>query len=735
MATVFKAERSDQSVSQTVAIKILHSSLHSQESLIRFRMEQEILANLNHPNIAHFVDAGMTKDDNPYFIMEYVEGVSITEYCKKNELPKREKLQLFRQLCEAVCYAHRNLVVHRDLKPNNVFVNKDGKVKVLDFSIAKLLDPEFSDLTMVQTRAGTKLLSPTYCAPEQFLMDPITTATDVYTLGLILYEILSGKKAVKGEGKTLKEIENTICKSDFSRTLNYADDTELQAIILKATRKEPEYRYESAGQLLEDLTRYEESLPLLAQQDSFQYRLNKFVKRNRRVVGMMVIILITSAVLAGYHYKEITEQREISNLEAERARIVTDYLIDLFELANPVRNQQDTLTVFDMLEFGEDRIHALDNQPELQLSMTNALGQAHYKLGDYRKSYHYYSASDSLAKSLYPENHLEVLKTSLFLGDHHLMSRNYKEAYPYYQKAVKISEQILPSESYYRARSYKGFGSVLTHVNPDSAKTYLFDAIDIYSGNESYKSSLLGTMSRLGIYYRTREEFLKAEKIYTEMDSISKSDETGLLSDKQMLVNNNLGYLNVKLQNFERALEYYLKAYDLASRTFGKSHPNTLQIAKNIRSLYGRQGKLKELEQQSYMILELVKENYGYEHWSTASELGSMAIVQLRLSNVQSAYEYAVESFELNKKVLGNNHDWTLVSEITNSLIQLDYKRNQDSKYQFEAALSKLSRKIKDDGITMSAESNLNTKISNLEAHSTTDLSREIKLVNGLLTQ
>ncbi|MDR9414848.1 MAG: serine/threonine-protein kinase, partial [Gracilimonas sp.] len=377
MATVFKAERSDKSIQQSVAIKILHSSLHSQESLIRFRMEQEILANLNHPNIAHFVDAGVTEDSNPYFIMEYVDGVSVLEYCTQNQLGKGQKLQLFRQLCGAIRFAHRNLVVHRDLKPNNVFVNNDGQVKVLDFSIAKLLDPGFSDQTFLQTRAGTKLLSPTYCAPEQFEMDPITTATDVYTLGLVLYEILSGRKAMDGKNKTLKEIQASICSPDFSQTLHLQENSELSAIIMKATRKEPSYRYESASQLLEDLERYEKALPLIAQRDSVSYRITKFTKRNYKAVSIVLIIIFGSLLFGNYHLQQINEQRELAELEADKATAVTDYMVDLFEQANPKKNVGDTLSVFDLLELGKNRIQNFENQPEIRLRMLNTFGDAY----------------------------------------------------------------------------------------------------------------------------------------------------------------------------------------------------------------------------------------------------------------------------------------------------------------------------------------------------------------------
>lgn len=734
MATVFKAERSDKSIQQTVAIKILHSSLHSQESLIRFRMEQEILANLNHPNIAHFVDAGVTEDDNPYFIMEYVDGVSITEYCKENQLGTNQKLQLFRQLCEAVSFAHRNLVVHRDLKPNNVFVNKDEQVKVLDFSIAKLLDPGFSDQNFVQTRAGTKLLSPTYCAPEQFEMDPITTATDVYTLGLVLYEMLSGKKAIEGKNKTLKEIQTSICSPDFSKTLHLNEDSELSAIIMKATRKEPEYRYESAAQLLDDLKRYEKAVPLLAQRDSVSYRISKFAKRNYKAVSITLIIFLGSILFGNYHLQQINKQREFAELESDKATAVTDYMIDLFGLADPEKNANDTLNVFDLLELGKDRLPGLENQPEVLLKMLEVLGDANFDIGEVESASEFYILADSIANKTFSDNHIEILKTSLNLGEYYVYSRNYKSANPYLRKSLKISIENPSVHPVYRAASYLSLARSLVNTRPDSAEIYFLNSLEMYKKiSDNKNEQLTNVYLNLGVLYRTQEKYDQAVEVYAKADSLIQISDSGLIEDKAVIYNN-LGYLHMQLQNFELAKEYYRMAYEYYSAVYGDDHPNSITIAKNIRSVLERQGNLTELEKYSKNLLNLVENKYGYNHWQTASQLTSHALVSLILGKDLDAYEYAKKGNSIYVKVLGPNHDWTIDSEIRKNLLKLNNKRSKIALADFNESRNKLAAAIKQNEFTTSAESNLKSALDKIQKHSTKDLSKEVNLIRELLS-
>ncbi len=309
MGAVFLAERSDGEFQQKVALKIVRRSFAEKELERRFRRERQILASLNHPNIAQLHDGGISADGEPFLAMEYVKGVRIDEFCDANDISTNGRLKLFLAVCAAVSFAHQNLVVHRDLKPSNILVTKDGTPKLLDFGIAKLLDAEHSDET---TQTAYRAFTPEYASPEQITGEPITTASDVYSLGVLLDELLHGALYSDGEQTAVgkwheQESEdsekktvvtnvptNQEKKSQKSKIKNRKSiDSELKNVLAMARREEPIRRYASVAQFAEDIHRYLDGLPVRAQKDSFTYRAEKFVKRNKLAVGATALILLS----------------------------------------------------------------------------------------------------------------------------------------------------------------------------------------------------------------------------------------------------------------------------------------------------------------------------------------------------------------------------------------------------------------------------------------------------------
>src|SRR5690606_11886872 len=326
-STVYLAERADGTFEQQVALKLMRAVPGRHDLEARFRAERQILASLNHPHIARVFDGGMAEDGRPYLVMEYIEGAPIDAYCDQRRLSVRERLRLFQKVAEVVHFAHRNLVVHRDLKPSNILVTNDGSVKLLDFGIAKLLDPE-GDREAV-TRTGNRWMTPEYAAPEQVRGEAITTATDLYQLSVVLYELLTGRSPFQAAGRSAFEIEKAVCEEEPTRpstavteTHETATDTapltpeavsrarktevqalrktlsgDLDAIVLKGLRKEPTARYASAEAMVEDVKRYLAGLPVEAQRGSTGYRLRKFVQRNR---GAVLAVAAFALLLLGY---------------------------------------------------------------------------------------------------------------------------------------------------------------------------------------------------------------------------------------------------------------------------------------------------------------------------------------------------------------------------------------------------------------------------------------------------
>ncbi len=356
MGAVYEAVRADDQFHKRVAIKFLRRSVESELAIGRFRYERQILANLNHPNIAALLDGGVAPDGQPFFAMEFVDGVPITQWCAEQRLGLRERIVLFLQVCAAVQHAHQNLVVHRDLKPGNILVSADGTVKLLDFGIAKLLRDEEQADQLPPTIGAARAYTPDYAAPEQVRGLPVSTAVDVYALGVVLFELLSGRRPFQLRGRLLEEIERIVCTEEPPRpssviTAELATQTrarsaarlrsriegDLDAIVLNALRKQPERRYGSADQLARDLRAYLDGLPVTARPDGLGYRAMKFLRRRR--VEVAAGSLVAASLLVGI--ATTTQQARAAERERARASAVTDFFTGMLAAPDPAQLGRD----------------------------------------------------------------------------------------------------------------------------------------------------------------------------------------------------------------------------------------------------------------------------------------------------------------------------------------------------------------------------------------------------------
>jgi len=334
LGAVYLAARADDEYRKEVAIKLIRRGLDTDDILRRFRNERQILAQLDHPNIARLIDGGTTDDGLPYFVMEYVKGAPIGAYCDANALPASERLKLFRKVCATVTYAHQNLVIHRDLKPSNILVTPEGEPKLLDFGIAKLLGPD--DELMTQTISGLRVMTPEYASPEQVKGDKITTTSDVYSLGVLLYELLTGQRPYRLKTRTAEEIARAITEQEPERPSTVVGSNQkseirnqkslrgdLDNIVLMAMRKEPTRRYASVGQFSEDVRRHLDGLPVLARKDTARYRTEKFIQRHK--VGVAAAALIALTLIGGliatfWQANRATRQAKLAAQERDRAQ-------------------------------------------------------------------------------------------------------------------------------------------------------------------------------------------------------------------------------------------------------------------------------------------------------------------------------------------------------------------------------------------------------------------------------
>ncbi len=383
MGEVYLAQRADGQFEQQVALKLVRSGMDSAEVHRRFLAERQILARLHHPHIAGLLDGGLTAEGRPWFAMEYIAGAQLKAWCDSRGMGIPERLRLFADVCEAVRYAHQSLVVHRDLKPSNILVTDDGEVKLLDFGIAKLLesgpdgDGRGDGGAEPATRTELRALTPEYAAPEQLRGEPVTTATDVYALGAILYELLTGRRPHQFPRRSPAEIERIVCDIDPDPPRLGG---ELDAILLRALQKEPARRYPSAEALLEDLRRWRDGLPVRARPDSALYRVRKFVRRHRLgvVAGGALVLSLIGGLAATLH------QARAKTREAAKAREVTDFVVNLFQVADPAESRGREVSAGELLARGVRRVDsALGRQPEVQEELLGVLGRIHRELGLY----------------------------------------------------------------------------------------------------------------------------------------------------------------------------------------------------------------------------------------------------------------------------------------------------------------------------------------------------------------
>jgi serine/threonine-protein kinase len=389
MGDVYEAVRASDDFTKRVALKMIHSARSSELLARRFRQERRILARLDHRNIAALVDGGVTEDGRPYYAMELVDGQPLLTWCASQHADIRERVNLFRQVCNAVDYAHRNLVVHRDLKPGNIFVTRDGTVKLLDFGVAKMLAPD--DATGGdETEGGFQALTPAYASPEQLRHEPVTTASDVFALGIVLFELLTGRHPFRSHGPSAAAMRERLLAGDAPAPSSLAASNartlrgDLDTIVLTALRPEPDRRYRSAIALGEDLRRWTIGLPILARPDSIAYRARKFVARHlaATLASTAGLVAIVVGAFTTLHQANVARlERDRARAEAEKASELTAFMEQMLRSADPRVSGRD-VTVAEALDSAAARADRdFASRPEVQAAVQTSIGLTYLGIG------------------------------------------------------------------------------------------------------------------------------------------------------------------------------------------------------------------------------------------------------------------------------------------------------------------------------------------------------------------
>ena len=630
MGIVYLAVREDDQLSQPVALKVFHAGTHRADLAARFLAEREILARLDHPHIARLLFGGVTEDGMPYFAMEYVEGQPITDH--GSSLAINDRLQLFLDVCDAVQHAHRHLIVHRDLKPSNILVTPQGEVKLLDFGIAKLLDDTPVPSTMPLTQTGLRLMTPEYAAPEQIRAEPITTATDVYQLGVLLYELLTGRRPYRLPSRVLHEVARIICEEPPekpSTAVTHATDSppqpdeatrnrlrrrlegDLDTIVLMAMRKEPERRYASVEALADDLHRHLNELPVRARPDTLSYRATKFVRRHRLSVATASIIAL---LILGFGVAMAIQATRIAQ-ERNRAEEATAFLASVLESFEPAQAHGSLVDTRQFLARAVRRIRTeLGTQPLVQATLLDVLGQVYQYRGQYAEADSLLDEALALRLRQLGPRHLDIAQSQFHLAV--LLERMgvYERSDSLYQAALATyREQLGP-----------------THpdvIYPLSSRASLLSSRGDYALAETLFREILATYSEpLGDHLDIATSMLDLGRLlveqqrYTEADSLYREAlamRRRLVGDVHPTVANALdaiGLLALERGDLETAEAVFVEAFDIRQMIFEEGHADLASSFTNLGDVRYRTGAYAEAERLYRDALAIYRRAFGAQH-------------------------------------------------------------------------------------------------------------------------
>ena len=691
MGIVFKAHRADGQFERTVAIKLM--ALHIQFEVVkkRFEQEQKILASLNHSHIAQLYDAGVTVAGNPYLVMEFVKGEDVLSYAKRKALSFKDRVALFLKICDAVEFAHRNLIIHRDLKPPNILVTDEGNLKVLDFGIAKLLTDSMDSVTESITQHQQRIYSLSYASPEQVLGNPINTSTDVYTLGLLLHELISDRKFFEMNGLSRKEAEEMVINQHVEKSpeKDIELNPDVEAIIQKAIRVEPNSRYGSVTDLQTDLTRFLNNEPVLARKGSTIYKFSKFWKRNKGAVSTTTAFFMVAISFFVFYTIQITNERKIAEQEAEKAQLVTDYLIGLFEQADPTGEQGRDQTVADFVQQSIDDLSGLENNPILQQEAAHTLAKVTLKLQNYTDSEILYNRALTLAKS--NNSDASTLATLTFeLGELKESSGRYRDALTYFQSAKSILDKAPVFDAEFEFTVTKSMATAHAHIGDIDQAEILLESLfsTIRTNDEAAIDQRISLLSDLADIVRESGNFEASVQFDSEALELLTQYQP---EEKELsiIIQNNLGFALKQLNKLEDALKYYNASLVEAEALYGSTHPRVLTLLGNISSLYASNNEYQMGIEIDRQILNHTITAYGENHWRTASAYGGLATSLYNVDD-EKAIEMINTSVSIYQSVLGNDHFWTLRQQFRQALIWYTFDSVQDANTLSKATADRL---------------------------------------------
>ncbi|MBD8524600.1 serine/threonine-protein kinase [Pseudomarimonas arenosa] len=672
MGVVYLAERNEGEFQQRVALKLLSlHARHDPEAERRFRVERQILATLDHPNISRLLDGGTTSDGTPYLVMEYVEGERIDSWCRTRQPTIRQLVTLAIKVCRAVQSAHQRLVVHRDLKPTNILVDAHGEPKLLDFGIAKLVGDADIGVTKADTQTGLHLLTPRYAAPEQIRGELITTATDVYALGVILYELLSGRSPYGDVVSRPHRLAQAICDSQPSLPSTHSGGSadqdqanrqriarglkgDLDAIVMKCLRKRPNERYSSMEALVSDLEAFLDGLPVSARRGSQFYRLRVFARRHWAALSTATAVV---ALTAGFIVSMQAQLKETA-VERDKASRAAEFMTEMFRIADPSESRGNSITVREVLDRGADSLRRDAQLPaEVRAHMMQTIGQVYRQLGLLEDSEKLLDEAvagfpDQLAAD---KSQAEAVLAGLLIE-----RGNFERGTEVLTRAAGRQREGAPNAVDARARiAYFEGELALRQGRLDEAIAPLEEAVRL-------RRQVFGEPSRevaealvaLGSVWRDKGQPDKAKPIYQSALEQLQQNRADLWSQAKVL--NNLAVIASDRGEMEKAERGFQEALEIMRQMLGDEHVIVSAAMGNLASVKGRRGDWQAAMQLQQQALDIRRKVFGEQHPATATALGNLAYNQFALADYAAAETALLAALQTHRQAAGPSHPHTL---------------------------------------------------------------------------
>ena len=732
MGVVYLASRKD--LGTQVAIKVLRDAWISPSRRERFASEQRTLAQLNHPSIARLYDAATMDDGTPYFVMEYVKGIPLTHYCREHRCSIEERLRLFRLVCEAVQHAHANAVIHRDLKPSNILVKADGTVRLLDFGIAKQL--ESLDLQVEQTMTGLRLMTPAYASPEQVRGERVGISTDVYSLGVILYELLAGELPFDLSNLTPAEAASIVADHEPARlsvaakrsnapdsgaALSQQSWADLDVLCLTAMHKDPERRYRSVEALIRDIDHYLRGEPLEARPDTLRYRTAKFVRRNRRAVATAAMLLALIVGLIAFFTIRLARARDAARAEAARTQRIQQFMTSLFQGGDEAAGPSDSLRVVTIVDRGVQQAKSLNSDPKVQADLYANLGAIYQKLGRYDQANSLLQSALEERKSIFGADSSEVAESLTALGLLRSDQAQLAQAEQLTHDGLEMAKRHLPPDSSGTAKALQAYGKVLAQRGSyDPALQDLNEAVRIESRPGVAPADLAAALTELAaaqyaaghlqlsndLYRRVLEMH---QKLYGERHPL-KADDLGSLA----AIQSDLGYYP-ESERFDR------QALDITESYYGKDHPKTAACLTSLGRALEYQNKFDESEGVLKRALAIQERVYGPIHPSVAETINELGNVADMREQLDDAAVYFRRVADIYRSIYGEHHYVVAIAMSNLATVYMDQKDYPTAEKLFRDVVKLLTETLGTD--------NVNTGIAHIKLGRT--LLREKKYKEG----